>query len=63
MAIENALKKAKNKKYQIKALPQLNHLFQTANTKVQSYDSIDESFSPVAAKLIGNWILQDALKK
>ena len=62
-AIEKALKKGKNKHYKIQALPQLNHLFQTASSKVQNYDTIDESFSPDAAKLIGNWILHDATKK
>ena len=61
-AIEKALKKGKNKNYKVQAIPQLNHLFQTSKTKVQTYDTIDESFSADAAKLIGNWILQDAIK-
>lgn len=57
-AIEAALKKGKNKKYEIHTLPSLNHLFQTAKTKVQTYDSIDETFSPEAANLVGAWILK-----
>ncbi len=57
-AIEAALKKGKNKKYEVHALPNLNHLFQTAKTKVQSYNSIDETFSPEAANLVGAWILK-----
>jgi pimeloyl-ACP methyl ester carboxylesterase len=57
-AIEAALKKGKNKKYELHALPNLNHLFQTAKTKVQTYDTIDESFSPDAANLVGAWILK-----
>jgi uncharacterized protein len=57
-AIEAALKKGRNKKYEIHAIPNLNHLFQTAKTKVQSYDTIDETFSPEAASLIGSWILK-----
>lgn len=57
-AIEAALKKGRNKKYEIHAIPNLNHLFQTAKTKVQTYDSIDETFSPDAAKLVGSWILK-----
>ena len=57
-AIEEALKKGKNKKYEIHALPGLNHLFQTATTKVQTYDTIDETFAPDAANLVGAWILK-----
>ena len=57
-AIEAALKKGKNKKYEVHALPNLNHLFQTAKTKVQTYDTIDETFSPEAANLVGAWILK-----
>jgi pimeloyl-ACP methyl ester carboxylesterase len=57
-AIETALKKGKNKKYEIHALPSLNHLFQTAKTKVQTYDTIDETFAPDAANLVGTWILK-----
>jgi fermentation-respiration switch protein FrsA (DUF1100 family) len=57
-AIEAALKKGRNKKYEVHALPNLNHLFQTAKTKVQTYDTIDETFSPEAANLVGAWILK-----
>jgi len=57
-AIEAALKKGKNKQYEVHPLTGLNHLFQTAKTKVQSYDSIDETFSPEAANLVGSWILK-----
>jgi pimeloyl-ACP methyl ester carboxylesterase len=57
-AIEAALKKGKNKKYEVHAMPNLNHLFQTAKTKVQTYDTIDETFSPEAANLVGAWILK-----
>jgi pimeloyl-ACP methyl ester carboxylesterase len=57
-AIEAALKKGKNKKYEVHAIPGLNHLFQTAKTKVQTYDTIDETFSPEAANLVGAWILK-----
>ncbi|HQR93290.1 MAG TPA: alpha/beta hydrolase [Sediminibacterium sp.] len=58
LAIEAALKKGRNKKYEVHAIPGLNHLFQTAKTKVQTYDTIDETFSPEAANLIGAWILK-----
>jgi pimeloyl-ACP methyl ester carboxylesterase len=57
-AIEAALKKGKNKKYEVHAISGLNHLFQTAKTKVQTYDTIDETFSPEAANLVGAWILK-----
>jgi pimeloyl-ACP methyl ester carboxylesterase len=57
-AIEAALKKGRNKKYEVHAIPGLNHLFQTAKTKVQTYDTIDETFSLQAANLIGAWILK-----
>ncbi len=61
--IEAALKTGGNKHYQIKELPNLNHLFQTAKSKEQAYDSIDETFSPEAAAIAANWILLEALKK
>jgi pimeloyl-ACP methyl ester carboxylesterase len=56
--IEAALKKGGNKQYEIHPLANLNHLFQTAKTKQQVYDSIDETFSPEAANLVGAWILK-----
>jgi fermentation-respiration switch protein FrsA (DUF1100 family) len=61
--IDAALKKARNKHYQIKELPSLNHLFQTAKSKDQPYESIDETFSPEAAAIAANWILTEAIKK
>ena len=50
----------KNKKVELTAqeLPGLNHLFQTANTgSVSEYGEIEETFSPVALKIISDWIL------
>ena len=61
--IDAALKKAGNKHYQIKELQGLNHLFQTSQGKDQSYESIDETFSPEAATIAANWILKEAVKK
>ncbi|WP_026750450.1 S9 family peptidase [Sediminibacterium sp. C3] len=55
--IEKALKKAGNKQYEVKIIPSLNHLFQTAQSPEQSYGSIEESFAPVALEKISNWIL------
>jgi pimeloyl-ACP methyl ester carboxylesterase len=56
--IENALKKAKNKNYTIHAFPNLNHLFQTCSSPEQNYESIEETFSPIALAYISNWINQ-----
>lgn len=54
--IQQALKKAKNKKFETIILPSLNHLFQTCTNPEQSYANIEESFSPVALQIISNWI-------
>lgn len=64
-AIEAALKAGGNRRYEVKPLPGLNHLFQTAQTGTLSeYAQIEETFSPTALKIIGNWIrTQTALTK
>jgi uncharacterized protein len=55
--VEQALKKAGNKDAVLKVLPGLNHLFQTANTgSVSEYAQIEETFSPAALTLIGDWL-------
>ncbi|WP_439505085.1 alpha/beta hydrolase family protein [Sediminibacterium sp.] len=54
--IEQALKKAKNKKFEVKIFPSLNHLFQTCTSPEQPYETIEESFSPLALQAISNWI-------
>jgi len=57
-AIEAALKAGGNKDYVVKELPGLNHLFQTANTGgVSEYAKIEETISPSALKVMGDWIL------
>lgn len=61
--IDDALKKGGNKHYQIKELAGLNHLFQTSKFKAQSYEAIDETFSPDAASIVANWILNEGIKK
>jgi len=56
-AIEEALKEGGNKDYTVKELSGLNHLFQTAQTGSPSeYVTIEETISPNALELIGNWI-------
>ncbi len=57
-AIERALKDGGNNRYEIKKLPGLNHLFQTAQTgHPREYVKIDETVSPAVLKLVGEWIL------
>ena len=57
--VEEALKMAGNKKAMIKVLPGLNHLFQTSATgSVTEYGSIEETFSPTALAVIGDWIAE-----
>jgi pimeloyl-ACP methyl ester carboxylesterase len=56
-AIKKALKKGKNKDYTVKEIPGLNHLLQTAETgSVSEYAKIEETISPKALKIIGDWI-------
>jgi fermentation-respiration switch protein FrsA (DUF1100 family) len=57
-AIEAALKAGGNKDYVVKELPGLNHLLQTAKTGgVSEYTKIEETISPSALKVMGDWIL------
>jgi uncharacterized protein len=56
-AIEKALKSGGNKKILIRKLPGLNHLFQHCSTGLPAeYSSIEETFSPEALSIIGDWI-------
>ena len=57
--IEEALNAGVNKNFKIVELPNLNHLFQTAETgDISEYSKIEETISPAALQLIGDWILQ-----
>jgi len=57
--IEEALQTGGNKDYTVMELPDLNHLFQTAITGSPSeYQQIEETISPTALDVIGDWILQ-----
>jgi len=63
-AIEEALKAGGNQNYTIKELPGLNHLFQTAQTGLPAeYAKIEETISPVALKIISDWILEQTETK
>jgi fermentation-respiration switch protein FrsA (DUF1100 family) len=60
-AIEAALKAGGNKNYEVKALPNLNHLFQTCETgAISEYAKIEETIAPVALDTIANWIREQA---
>ncbi len=55
--IELALKEGGNKDYKVVELPKLNHLFQTSETgSPAEYSKIEETISPKALEVIGNWI-------
>ncbi|MDJ0839449.1 MAG: alpha/beta fold hydrolase [Acidobacteriota bacterium] len=57
--MESALKKAGNKHYRIEVLDKLNHLFQTSETgSPAEYAKIEETISPKALALIGDWVLE-----
>ncbi len=57
--IKTALETGGHGKYTITELPDLNHLFQTCTTGMPSeYGMIEETFSPVAMKIVGDWILE-----
>lgn len=58
-AIEEILQKAGNKNYKIIEFPNLNHLFQTANTGFpMEYSLIEETIAPIALKTIADWIVE-----
>lgn len=56
-AVRTALAVAKNPDHEVRLLPGLNHLFQHAQTGAfEEYGTIEETFSPEALRLIGDWI-------
>ena len=57
--IEAALRRGGNTRYEMHALPGLNHLFQHAQTGAPGeYQSIEETWSVEAMELIADWILK-----
>jgi len=55
--MEAILAQAGHTDYLVHELPELNHLFQTAQTGViEEYAQIEETFSPIALDLIGAWV-------
>ncbi|MBO2012011.1 alpha/beta hydrolase family protein [Hymenobacter negativus] len=62
-ATASVLKTGGNHDVITKELPGLNHLFQTANTGgPDEYGTIEETFSPDALTVIGDWIMQHTKK-
>lgn len=60
-AVKQALKSGNNENFTIKELPGLNHLLQTAERgDTSEYGHIEETISPKALKIIGDWILEQA---
>jgi pimeloyl-ACP methyl ester carboxylesterase len=56
-AIKEILAKSGNKHFEVRELPGLNHLLQTANTgAVPEYEKIEETMSPEAMNIISGWI-------
>jgi len=63
-AISSALKESGTKDITVRELPDLNHLFQTAETgSPQEYGQIEETFAPGALQIIGDWIMAHTKKK
>lgn len=62
-AIASSLKKAVNKDFTIKELPELNHFFQECKTgSPDEYTTIDQTFSPTALKEISSWVAKQVDK-
>jgi hypothetical protein len=56
-AIRAALERGGNRDVTVKAMPGLNHLFQTSATgAVAEYATIEETFAPAALEEISGWI-------
>ena len=57
--IEAALRAGGNKDFTVRALPGLNHLFQTCRTCLfGEYGSLEETFAPSALEIVSTWIRQ-----
>ncbi|MXW18698.1 MAG: prolyl oligopeptidase family serine peptidase [Gemmatimonadetes bacterium] len=57
--IEAALQRGGNTRYEIRAFPDLNHLFQHSETGAPSeYQAIEETWSVEVMEVIADWILK-----
>jgi pimeloyl-ACP methyl ester carboxylesterase len=58
-AIATALAVAGNTDFTVSELPGLNHLFQKCNKcAVQEYGELEETFSPTALEIMGDWLVR-----
>lgn len=58
-AIQNALHDGKSDHHFTRDIDGLNHMFQTAETgDAMEYGKIEETFSPIAMRIISEWILE-----
>ena len=56
-AIKEALQSGGNTNFKVIEIPNLNHLFQTANTgALTEYAQIEETISPKVLEIIGDWL-------
>jgi len=56
-AIQSALDRGGNRRYELKAYPRLNHLFQESETgRVDEYGKIEQTISPEVLSDITAWI-------
>lgn len=62
-AIRKTMVEKMVKTFKVKALPGLNHLFQQCNTCTAfEYAELEETFSPQALQIIGDWIKEVTVK-
>jgi len=62
-ALRRALDSAGNRDYRVEELPGVNHFLQTAETgSPREYGKIEETISPAALELIGDWILERTMR-
>lgn len=58
-AIESALARGGNADFEVKELPSLNHLFQTAETgSMGEYAQIEETMAPLTLETMAQWIVE-----
>jgi fermentation-respiration switch protein FrsA (DUF1100 family) len=58
---KKALEDAGNQDFEVRELPELNHLLQHAYSgSPAEYAAIEETFSPGALQILSDWILQHA---
>ena len=59
-AIASALSAGGNSDFTVAALPGLNHLFQCMQCTIDEYGKLEETFSPMALEVMGDWLIRHA---